>query len=227
MMRILPVSCTGVDRKSFLVEGAAGQIVMLLFLLRISNLPVQPVKVQPFLTATTSASFLQSSNYKGAGWIQIRWKYWPSSFPLCYYSMNGINYIAILQADSTGQFCFWFFMAQARFLKSTTAATVVGGPKTFGRTKKLEDQKTKFMGPNNLGDKQNSRSRKRTKNWIFIFNWIRVFWLSYGGVKKQNTHFWCFLKMSKFTCFLGEPNEPKICGRRTNTDFKDRGTKLS
>ena len=27
-------------------------------------------------------------------------------------------------------------------LKSTTAATMVGGPKTFGRTKKLEGQKT-------------------------------------------------------------------------------------
>ena len=33
-------------------------------------------------------------------------------------------------------------ISTARFLKSTTAATVVGGPKTFGRTKKLEDQKT-------------------------------------------------------------------------------------
>ena len=29
-----------------------------------------------------------------------------------------------------------------RSLKLTTAATMVGGPKTFGRTKKLEGQKT-------------------------------------------------------------------------------------
>ena len=29
--------------------------------------------------------------------------------------------------------------------------------------------------------------------------------------------------MSKFTCFLGGPNGPKIRGRRTKTDFKDRG----
>ena len=28
--------------------------------------------------------------------------------------------------------------------------------------------------------------------------------------------------MSKFTRFLGGPNGPKICGRRTKTDFKDR-----
>ena len=63
-MNILPVSCTGVDRESFPVKGTAGQTVML-FCLRISNLPVQPVKVQPFLTATTSASFLQSPLLQG------------------------------------------------------------------------------------------------------------------------------------------------------------------
>ena len=64
---ILPVSGTSVDRESFLVKGTAGHIVMLLFYLRTSNLPVQPVKVQPFLTATTSASFLQSSLLQGGG----------------------------------------------------------------------------------------------------------------------------------------------------------------
>ena len=41
-----------------------------------------------------------------------------------------------------------------------------------------------------------------------------------GGVKVQNMHFWCFMKMSKFTRFLGWPNGPKIRGRRTKNDFK-------
>ena len=40
-------------------------------------------------------------------------------------------------------------------------------------------------------------------------------------VKLQNMHL-CFLKMSKFTHFLGGPNGPKIRGRRTETDVKDR-----
>ena len=41
-------------------------------------------------------------------------------------------------------FCFFYFLSKtesppSRFLKTTTAATMIGGPKTFGRTKKLED----------------------------------------------------------------------------------------
>ena len=32
--------------------------------------------------------------------------------------------------------------SQARFLKSSIAATVVGGPKTFGRTKKLSSRRS-------------------------------------------------------------------------------------
>ena len=83
------------------------------FCLRTSNLPVQPVKVQPFLTATTSASFLQSSLLQGAAWSRIRWKYWPSSFPLSHYSMNGIDYIAILQTGSTGHFTLFWFVVKA------------------------------------------------------------------------------------------------------------------
>ena len=44
------------------------------------------------------------------------------------------------------------------------------------------------------------------------------------GAKTQNTRFCSLLNMLKFTRFLGGPNEPKICGRKTKTDFKDRGS---
>ena len=43
-----------------------------------------------------------------------------------------------------------------------------------------------------------------------------------GGSKYKIRTFDVFLKMLKFTHFLGGPNGPKICGRRTKTDFKDR-----
>ena len=50
-----------------------------------------------------------------------------------------------------------------------------------------------------------------------------VKWL---GVKIQSTHFQCFLNMPKFTRFLGGPNGPKICARRTKTDFKERACNI-
>ena len=40
--------------------------------------------------------------------------------------------------------------------------------------------------------------------------------------KTQNTHCCRWLNLSKFTCFLGGPNRPKICVGRTKSDFKDR-----
>ena len=52
------------------------------------------------------------------------------------------------------------------------------------------------------------------QQYFFIIKWL--------GVKIQSTHFWCFLKMLKFTRFFGGPNGPKISGRRTETDFRDR-----
>ena len=53
------------------------------------------------------------------------------------------------------------YQPRSRFLKSTTAATVVGGPKTFGRTKKLNsircfrDQPT--WGTNKIQDAERRR----------------------------------------------------------------------
>ena len=44
----------------------------------------------------------------------------------------------------------------------------------------------------------------------------------------QNTKYalWCILNMPKFTRFLGGPNGPKICARRTKTDFKERACNI-
>ena len=39
---------------------------------------------------------------------------------------------------------------------------------------------------------------------------------------KKITHLCRWLILLKFTRFMGGPNGPKICGGRTNTDFKDR-----
>ena len=45
----------------------------------------------------------------------------------------------------------------------------------------------------------------------------------WSGAKTQNMHLFKLLNKSKFMRFLGGPNGPKICARRTKTDFKDRG----
>ena len=51
----------------------------------------------------------------------------------------------------------------ARSLKSTTTATVVGGPKTFGKTKKLNCRRS-LGNQTNLGDKQKIKKQKEDEN---------------------------------------------------------------
>ena len=53
-----------------------------------------------------------------------------------------------------------------------------------------------------------------------ITNFGEVIW---GSNYKIRT-FDIFVNMSKFPRFLGGPNGPKICSRRTKTNFKDRGS---
>ena len=88
----------------------------------------------------------------------------------------------------------------------------LGGPKSW-RTKKLNSRRS-------LGDQTTWGTNKiQEKNTVGQQEFILVKWLR---VKIKSTHLWCALHMSKFSRFLRWPNGPKICARRTKTDFKDR-----
>ena len=80
----------------------------------------------------------------------------------------------------------------ARFLKVTTTTSVVGEPK-----KKFKGQK-KFK-------------KQEDENWIFVFNWIRVLWLNYGG-GGQNTRYallMFFWKCWNLRTFWEDQMDPK------------------
>ena len=112
VMNILPVSCTGVDRESFPVKGTAGQTVMLFFVWELQTCRSNRWRCNRSSRPPRLRRSFSHHCYKGA-WIRIRWKYWPSSFPLSHYSMNGIDYIAILQTGSTGHFTLFWFVVKA------------------------------------------------------------------------------------------------------------------
>ena len=99
-----------------------------------------------------------------------------------------------------------------RSLKSTTTQPAVGGPKTF-----WEDQRA--WRPKNLTAQRAEGTkvlrRQKTGGTINIYQTDRG---------QKITHLCRWLNLSKFTRFLGGPNGPKICGGRTKTDFKDRGS---
>ena len=78
----------------------------------------------------------------------------------------------------------------SQFLKSTTAATVVGGPKTFGSTKKLNSIRSlgnqTTWGTNKI--QEAGRGRKLNIH-IHIQLYNRILIKLWGGVKVQITHF--------------------------------------
>ena len=97
---------------------------------------------------------------------------------------------------------------------------MVGGPKTFGRTKKLNsirslgDQTT--WGTNKI--QEAGRGRKLNIHIQLDKSILIKLW----GSQNKKYALLMILKMSKFRRFLGGPNGPKICAKRTKTDFKDR-----
>ena len=68
--------------------------------------------------------------------------------------------------------CYSVCMTPARFLKSSIAATVVGGPTTFGRTKKFNSRRS--LGDQTTGGETKFRKQRGDKNGISILNWIRI-----------------------------------------------------
>ena len=87
---------------------------------------------------------------------------------------------------------------------------MVGGPKTF-----WEDQRA--WRPKNLAAERAERTKVLRKQTIWRTK--KIFNKQMDTEKLNNS--------LKFTCFLGGPNTPNICGGRTKTDFKDWGPGLN
>ena len=88
----------------------------------------------------------------------------------------------------------------AWFLKSTTAATVVGGPKTFGRTKKLYS--TRSVGDQTTWGTNKIKEAGRVQKLNIHIQLdksilIKLLW----GVKIQNTHLIFFENVEIYALF--------------------------
>ena len=106
-----------------------------------------------------------------------------------------------------------------RFLKSTTAATMVGGPKTFGKTKKLNS--IGFLGSQTTWGTNKIQETGRGRKLNIQIKLDKSILIKLWGGQNENYALLMFVTMLKFTRFLWGPNGPKMCGRRTKTDFRD------